>query len=231
MTPPFSLSGLVVMHNEEEVSVVSTTEDDVNVEIRCMVEPFFPPDAIVIWDPVGERRNTSWTSDRSAYLLKFPRVTRKDARRYDCKMNGLKQDFELVGKSLSQTHTHTLQPPSLFTVNAKPLVIPPTLLAHLYEITSNSITIKCLYSGEPKPNVLWYFNETLITTDHDSRIIIYDFLPYFSTLNFNYLTITNPTQEDSGIYTCEANQAVETRGSIYIQIPGMLIVLVNYNYG
>ena len=92
----------------------------------------------------------------------------------------------------------------------------------MYEITSNSITIKCLYSGDSKPNVLWYFNETLITTDRDSRIIIYDFLPLFSNLNFNFLTITNPTQEDSGIYTCEANQAVETRGSIYIQIPGML---------
>ncbi|KAG5897350.1 hypothetical protein JTB14_030235 [Gonioctena quinquepunctata] len=92
---------------------------------------------------------------------------------------------------------------------------PPTFVQEITDIrTTEAETIKfeCLFSGTPKPDIIWYHNEKIIRNTKRVKVRIEE--------NKTSVTITEASDEDVGTYVCKAVSeigAAVTKAKLYVQ--------------
>ena len=77
-------------------------------------------------------------------------------------------------------------------------------MAYLLEIETESdpVTFSCQATGEPVPNISWYFNRIIINTSNTSKYNISNSIS--GTVIKSALTIMDTNSFDVGNYTCHA---------------------------
>ena len=79
-------------------------------------------------------------------------------------------------------------------------------MADFLENETNPVTFSCQATGEPVPNIGWYFNSILINTSNTSKYNI------SNSINGNVFTslftILNIQSSDVGTYTCYAENII-----------------------
>ena len=72
---------------------------------------------------------------------------------------------------------------------------------------ANRAVFTCQATGEPVPNISWYFNGVVINVSDTSKYMIMS-----TSLNTNFtentLTVCNVTSSDVGTYTCNATNII-----------------------
>ncbi|KAH9406242.1 hypothetical protein TYRP_013848, partial [Tyrophagus putrescentiae] len=82
------------------------------------------------------------------------------------------------------------------------------------------LTLKCIASGNPIPQVVWHIYDSLPIPDHISRYRIGDYVTRDSLL-VSYVNISSVLPEDGGIYSCTAaNDVASVRHSARINVFG-----------
>ena len=75
-------------------------------------------------------------------------------------------------------------------------------VADILENETNPVTFSCQATGEPIPNISWYFNRIIINTSNTSKYNI------SNSINGNVITsvftIVSAQSSDVGTYTCHA---------------------------
>ena len=93
------------------------------------------------------------------------------------------------------------------------------------ENETNPVMFRCQTTGDPVPNITWYFNSIMINISDASKYIISNSLN--GTVITSLLTIMNTQSSDAGIYTCEAANFINTvRSSGILTINGKKILCV-----
>nr|XP_027200228.1 Down syndrome cell adhesion molecule-like protein Dscam2 isoform X2 [Dermatophagoides pteronyssinus] len=88
----------------------------------------------------------------------------------------------------------------------------PQLLSVFSEQTlqpGQPLSLKCIASGNPIPQVLWHVYDKLPIPDHLARYRIGDYVTRDSLL-VSYVNISSILPEDGGLYTCQAMNDVAT---------------------
>ncbi|KAI2811059.1 hypothetical protein BLOT_002229 [Blomia tropicalis] len=88
----------------------------------------------------------------------------------------------------------------------------PQLLSVFTEQTlqpGQPLTLKCIASGNPIPQVVWHIYDNLPIPDHIARYRIGDYVTRDSLL-VSYVNISSVLPEDGGLYTCSATNDVAT---------------------
>jgi len=65
----------------------------------------------------------------------------------------------------------------------------------------------CQATGEPVPNISWYFNDAIINVSDTSKYMITSTSINVTTTE-NTLTVYNVTSSDVGTYTCNATNTL-----------------------
>ena len=86
---------------------------------------------------------------------------------------------------------------------------------------SESVNFTCEATGEPVPNISWYFNDIMINvSDKSSKDVIVS-RSLNKTTTENTLTVYNVTSSDVGTYTCTAiNTVGNDSNSGHLQVNG-----------
>ena len=86
---------------------------------------------------------------------------------------------------------------------------------------TQSINITCEATGEPVPDISWYFNDVMINvSDNSSKYMIVSRSLNITTTE-NTLTVYNVTSSDVGTYTCNATNLVgNDSDSGHLQVNG-----------
>ena len=71
---------------------------------------------------------------------------------------------------------------------------------------TNPVTFSCQATGEPVPNISWYFNSIMMITSNSSKYNISN--SFDETLVTSLLTIMNIQSSDVGTYTCHAENFI-----------------------
>ena len=70
---------------------------------------------------------------------------------------------------------------------------------------TESVNFTCEATGEPVPNISWYFNDVMINvSDNSNKYMIMSRSLNITTIE-NTLTVYNVTSSDVGTYTCNSN--------------------------
>ncbi|XP_045509821.1 uncharacterized protein LOC123705188 isoform X2 [Colias croceus] len=88
----------------------------------------------------------------------------------------------------------------------EPSPIPPTFtrsIRDIYHVAENELVLECRIRGQPLPTITWIKDNQPVGTD--SR-----FEATYLADGLCRLTISNPTSEDSGTYTCKAESSMWT---------------------
>ena len=70
------------------------------------------------------------------------------------------------------------------------------------ENETNPVTFSCQATGEPAPNIVWYFNSIMINTSNTRKFNISKSLN--ETVVTSLLAIMDTQSSDVGTYTCHA---------------------------
>ena len=76
-------------------------------------------------------------------------------------------------------------------------------VSDLVENETDPVTFSCQATGEPVPNISWYFNSIAINSSNSSKYNISNSINI--TLITSVFTIINTHSSDVGTYTCYAN--------------------------
>ena len=88
-------------------------------------------------------------------------------------------------------------------------------------------TTACQATGEPVPNISWYFNGVMINVSDTNKYMIMS-TSLNTTATENTLTVYNVTSSDVGNYTCFASNAVGNDSKDgYLQVNGELCNAIN----
>jgi len=101
--------------------------------------------------------------------------------------------------------------------------VPSSIINEIANITVNetdSVNFTCQATGEPVPNIVWYFNGVMMDVSNTSKYMIMS-TSINTTTTENKLIVYNVTSSDVGTYTCNASNLVAdelTNG--YLQVNG-----------
>ena len=75
-------------------------------------------------------------------------------------------------------------------------------IADFLENETNTVTFSCQATGEPIPNINWYFNSIIINTSNTSKYNISNLIN--GNVITSIFTLVNTQSFDVGTYTCHA---------------------------
>ena len=90
------------------------------------------------------------------------------------------------------------------------LVVHPEIVADVSDSVTNETypaVFTCQVTGEPAPNISWYFNGVMIDVSDTSKYMIMS-TSINTTTTENKLTVYNVTSSDVGTYTCNATNII-----------------------
>lgn len=87
------------------------------------------------------------------------------------------------------------------------------IISDSYHTHDNQIVLECKLSGNPKPNIYWQKDNTLLPIENSKY-------GHFETdEGITQLLISNPLKEDSGLYTCYAeNESGQVKISKFLDV-------------
>ena len=92
-----------------------------------------------------------------------------------------------------------------------------------------SSTFTCEATGEPVPNISWYFNDSTLLVSDASKYTISNSLN--GTVIKSLLTIVSAQSSDVGKYTCHAENTVGTdRSSGVLTVNGKFVIIREVGY-
>ena len=94
-----------------------------------------------------------------------------------------------------------------FTFNLVQSEIVADLVDHVTNETNRAV-FTCQATGEPAPNISWYFNGVMINVSDTNKYIIMSTSLNTTTTIENTLTVYNVTSSDVGTYTCNATNII-----------------------
>ena len=98
----------------------------------------------------------------------------------------------------------------------------------LVENETNLVTFHCQATGEPVPNINWYFNDVMINVSDESDYNISDSLN--GTVVESILSIENVQSFNVGTYTCHAENFIGIDRSLGIlTVNGKCILYLRYS--
>ena len=90
----------------------------------------------------------------------------------------------------------------------------------MLENETNPVTFSCQATGDPVPDISWYFNDVMINVSDTSKHNVSDILN--GIVITSYLTIVNAQSSDVGTYSCHAENFIGMeRSSAILTINGM----------
>uniref|UniRef100_A0AAQ5XPC2 Neogenin 1b n=1 Tax=Amphiprion ocellaris TaxID=80972 RepID=A0AAQ5XPC2_AMPOC len=165
---------------------------------------------------------TRWEKDRqplelSSRLVQLPsgalvisNASEADAGSYRCLV-------ENVGSSKSSDEAQLQTLPETGEDRKLELLVQPSPVA---KVTGSSVLLPCVVAGFPAPHIHWMFGDKLL----DER---YEYILNKNKTNrLGSLQIYNLTEEDTGIYTCVAensNSSIEAQAQLTIQVPPQFV--------
>jgi len=66
------------------------------------------------------------------------------------------------------------------------------------------VNFTCIATGEPVPNISWYFNDVMINVSDSSNKYMVMLNSLNKTTTESILTVYNTTESDIGIFSCTA---------------------------
>ena len=137
---------------------------------------------------------------RVSINLTITNASREDAGVYMCSANnGVGNDERNMSITVQCKCNWCIESyHSYFTVH-------PVTLSEITDISDESrdtVNFTCIATGEPVPNISWYFNIVMINIS--SKYLIMSELINATTVE-NTLTILNAVPSDVGVYTCTAS--------------------------
>uniref|UniRef100_A0A3P8RUM8 Neogenin 1a n=1 Tax=Amphiprion percula TaxID=161767 RepID=A0A3P8RUM8_AMPPE len=157
---------------------------------------------------------TRWEKDRqplelSSRLVQLPsgalvisNASEADAGSYRCLVENVGSS-----KSSDEAQLQTLPDRKL------ELLVQPSPVA---KVTGSSVLLPCVVAGFPAPHIHWMFGDKLLD-ESEGRV---------EMLGGGSLQIYNLTEEDTGIYTCVAensNSSIEAQAQLTIQVPPQFV--------
>ena len=98
-------------------------------------------------------------------------------------------------------------------------------VSDLLENETISSTFTCEATGEPVPNISWYFNDSTLLVSDASKYSISNSLN--GTVIKSLLTIVSAQSSDVGKYTCHAENIIGTdRSSGILTVNGKFVCLI-----
>ncbi|KAE8617243.1 hypothetical protein XENTR_v10009011 [Xenopus tropicalis] len=198
-TARLSVAGLPRFTSQPESSSVYVGD---SIVLNCDVSPELVP--FVHWE---QNKASRELDNRVAVLLNgslvISNANESDAGLYRCAVGGgssIKYSEEAEIRVLQDTGDER---PMLFLRQPLPLT----------RVSGQTALLTCVVSGYPTPSVRWTHNQKEILTENSE------------TLTFvagGSLQISSVTEEDSGIYTCIAdngNQTIQAHAELSIQVP------------
>ena len=79
-------------------------------------------------------------------------------------------------------------------------------MTDLLDNDTNTVTFSCQATGEPVPNISWYFNDVMINVSDVSKYNISN--SSNGTIVTSLLTIVNIQSSDVGTYVCMAENII-----------------------
>uniref|UniRef100_A0AAQ6ADB6 Neogenin 1b n=1 Tax=Amphiprion ocellaris TaxID=80972 RepID=A0AAQ6ADB6_AMPOC len=161
---------------------------------------------------------TRWEKDRqplelSSRLVQLPsgalvisNASEADAGSYRCLV-------ENVGSSKSSDEAQLQTLPETGEDRKLELLVQPSPVA---KVTGSSVLLPCVVAGFPAPHIHWMFGDKLLD-ESEGRV---------EMLGGGSLQIYNLTEEDTGIYTCVAensNSSIEAQAQLTIQVPPQFV--------
>ena len=101
----------------------------------------------------------------------------------------------------------------------------------MLENETNLIIFTCQATGEPIPNISWYFNGVRINVSDTSKYNVSSD-PFKGTVVRSSLSIVNVQSLDVGVYTCRAENVIgNDRSSGLLTVNGKLLAtcMIIYN--
>ncbi|KAK2886478.1 vascular endothelial growth factor receptor 1 isoform X2 [Channa argus] len=177
-----------------------------NLHLTCIANRYLY--TLLSWQRVNNTENASvWSPSMSdqqlisgefsnSLVLLLSNLTARDSGAYRC----------------SAHHPFTGQKTHLDTHVAVTILKPPVLLNNLTDCTvniSSSVTLSCTSDGVPPPVITWYKDERALS--QGSGVVI--------SPEDGMLHIDRITEEDQGLYTCQAtNERGSAESSAYIKV-------------
>ncbi|XP_002139005.4 muscle M-line assembly protein unc-89 isoform X13 [Drosophila pseudoobscura] len=131
-------------------------------------------------------------------------VTEEDAGEYTLRVRG--SDNEIVSTC------------NLFVYSTgKEEIIPPTFVVGIkdtYSLNENELVLDCRVRGQPRPDITWMKGNEILSSDEKYQITD-------QADGYAKLVIVNPTEKDSGVYSCVArNEGAENKMSHQVDFKG-----------
>lgn len=190
------------------------------VELPCKVTG--DPEPQIIW---MQNSNEIPIDENSHYeilnngVLRINHVTKDDIGVYECMARNSigeikSRRIRMIVNQVQNTNTNTnnqINDRNYINLQSPRFILLP------YDMkvnTKDSITLHCLASGNPTPQINWYFNNRqLQLSTNQARIH-----------SNGSLIIKNPTRRYDGVYTCEASNSLGSiQANARIQITGKFI--------
>ncbi|XP_063737566.1 neogenin 1a [Eleginops maclovinus] len=161
---------------------------------------------------------TRWEKDRlplelSTRLVQLPsgalvisNASEADAGLYRCMV-------ENVGSSKSSDEAQLQVVPETGEERKLEFLVQPAAVS---KVIGASVLLPCLITGYPSPHIRWMFGDKLLE-ESEGRVEL---------LGGGSIQIFNLTEEDSGIYTCmadNANATIEAQAQLTIQVPPQFV--------
>ena len=105
------------------------------------------------------------------------------------------------------------------------LVVHPEIVTEVSDSITNETypaVVTCQATGEPAPNISWYFNGVMIDVSDTSKYMIMS--TSINTTTEDKLTVYNITSSDVGTYTCNATNIIGRSLVGDVQSSGILTV-------
>ena len=99
----------------------------------------------------------------------------------------------------------------LCSFTAHVVLVQPEIIVELLdqlENETNPTSFTCQATGEPAPDISWYFNGVMINVADTNKYIIMSTSLNTTTTIENILTVYNVTSSDVGTYTCNATNII-----------------------
>ncbi|XP_065913065.1 hemicentin-1-like isoform X2 [Dysidea avara] len=219
--------GILTIHDAAEIveplppGTTQDTQEGLNITLTCIGAGHPPPH--VEWRKVDgtiSNRATISNSSMSTNKGNVTRVTteliitgsyRDDSGSYECSFS-----------NLLNTVTGTVN----LTVQFHPEIVAEVINSVTNE--TNLDTFTCQATGEPVPNITWYFNGVVMDVSDTSKYSI-ESRSINTTTTGNTLIVYNVTSSNVGTYTCNATNIIGSDFIGDVQSSGILTVYVSPN--
>ena len=87
------------------------------------------------------------------------------------------------------------------------ITVAPQILSDIITEGRDVTNFTCQATGDPVPNISWFFNEVMIDVSDTNKYRI-ESRPINTSTTENTLTVYNITSSDVGTYTCNASNII-----------------------